>query len=74
MHRVECFGLLAGDTNALLGDDTKARLLDHSIDSTGQITSGGIRFDDRKRTLDRHRVSFPSGIVRGSALFEVRRL
>jgi hypothetical protein len=54
MDRIEGFRLLAADARALLRDDTQARALDHSVDRTGQVAGGGIGFDDRKGTLDRH--------------------
>src|SRR6516165_1281166 len=61
MDRIEGFRLLAGDARAPLRDDAQARALDHRVDRAGQIAGGGIGFDDRKGTLDRHRIVLQGG-------------
>src|SRR5262249_23531985 len=65
MDRIEGFCLLAADARAPLRDDTQARALDHGVDRTGQVAGGGIGFDDRKGTLDRHGIVLKGGNGRG---------
>src|SRR6516164_6359744 len=61
MDRIEGFRLLAADARAPLRDDAQPRALDHRVDRAGQIAGGGIGFDDRKGTLDRHRIVLQGG-------------
>src|SRR5262245_13911602 len=54
VDRIKRLRLLAADAHALLRDDAQTGLLDHCVDRSKQIAGLGIRFDDRKGTLDRH--------------------
>ena len=56
MHGIELFGLLAGNADAFLRDDTQACLLDDGIDCAGDIALGRVGFQDRKSALERHRI------------------
>jgi hypothetical protein len=61
MDGVESLRLLAADAHALLRHDAQTRLFDQGVDRAGQAASGGIGFDDRKSTLDRHWTCFAEG-------------
>src|SRR5262249_100702 len=63
VDRIEGLGLLAGDSNPLLGDDAQPRLLDHGVDDASQIARGGVGLDNRKCTLHRHFYGFPTQAV-----------
>src|SRR5438034_414218 len=54
MDLITFFSLLASQPEPLLGHDAQARLLQPCIDLAGQIASGRIGLDDRKRPLDSH--------------------
>src|SRR5262249_52171817 len=56
MDRVKLLCLFAGNSHALLGNDAQARFLDHGIDGAGQVALGRVGLEDRKSTLDRHRL------------------
>src|SRR5262249_47158982 len=45
VYSIEFLSLLAGDTHTLLRNDSKARLLDDSIDGAGQVTLRRIGFE-----------------------------
>ena len=71
MNAVEAFGLGAGETDALLGDDAEAGLLEHGVDRTGEITLRGVRFNDGEGALDGHEVFLKGGS--GDAIEPVNR-
>ena len=54
---VKAFRLFHRQVQAFLSDDPEPRILEPSIDFAGEIATGGVRFDDRKRPFECHRIS-----------------